>query len=223
MLSSSLLVSSLYNSSTYSAHLSITSSFSTKAFPCLPLIVCSPLFPFGRSSLIFWYINWLCALSNISISLHLSSEYLSLASRHSFRISFFNLLYCSSAFMFLHTLLSSIFCNISEFIHDYLDDIKSGIFMIFAQYFSGNKTRFWPWSWSRSRPRPKLSRPRSRPRPELSRPRSRPRPELSRPRPRPRPRLARPRPRSIPQNRVSRRSRDETWSRDLTSLMGWIT
>src|SRR5437867_9381069 len=113
MLSSSLLVSSLYNSSTYSAHLSITSSFSTKAFPCLPLIVCSPLFPFGRSSLIFWYINWLCALSNISISLHLSSEYLSLASRHSFRISFFSLLYCSSAFMFLHILLSSI---ISEFI-----------------------------------------------------------------------------------------------------------
>src|SRR2546425_1202466 len=73
MLSSSPLVSFLYNSSTYSAHLSITSSFSTKAFPCLPLIVCSPLFPFGHSSLIFWYINWLCALSNISISLRLSS------------------------------------------------------------------------------------------------------------------------------------------------------
>src|SRR2546425_11124767 len=47
--------------------------FSIKTFPCLLLIVCNPLFPFGRSSLIFWYINWLCALSNISISLHLSS------------------------------------------------------------------------------------------------------------------------------------------------------
>src|SRR2546425_5119606 len=47
--------------------------FSIKTFPCLPLIVCSPLSPFGRSSLIFWYINWLCALSNISISLHISS------------------------------------------------------------------------------------------------------------------------------------------------------
>src|SRR5437867_7474909 len=56
MISSTPLFSSLYNSSTYSAHLSITSSFSIKTFPCLLLIVCNPLFPFGRSSLIFWYI-----------------------------------------------------------------------------------------------------------------------------------------------------------------------
>src|SRR5437867_1652412 len=66
MISSTPLFSSLYNSSTYSAHLSITSSFSIKTFPCLLLIVCNPLFPFGRSSLIFWYINWLCALSKRS-------------------------------------------------------------------------------------------------------------------------------------------------------------
>src|SRR6184192_226102 len=52
MISSTPLFSSLYNSSTYSAHLSITSSFSIKTFPCLLLIVCNPLFPFGRSSLI---------------------------------------------------------------------------------------------------------------------------------------------------------------------------
>src|SRR3989442_7722300 len=90
--------------------------------------------------------------------------------------------------------------------------------MIFAQYFCARIPGLGSWSWSRPRPRPNLSRPRSRPRPELSRPRPRPRPELSRPRPRPRHRLARPRPRSRPQNWVSRRSRDETWSRDLTSL-----
>src|SRR5207247_1658799 len=77
MISSTPLFSSLYNSSTYSAHLSITSSFSIKTFPCLLLIVCNPLFPFGRSSLIFWYINCLCALSNISISFHISPQYLS--------------------------------------------------------------------------------------------------------------------------------------------------
>src|SRR3954463_13422476 len=116
MISSTPLFSSVYISSTYSAHLSITSSFSIKTFPCLLLIVCNPLFPFGRSSLIFWYINWLCALSNTSISLHLSSKYLSLACRHSFRISCFSFLYCSSSLMFLHFLLSSILCNISEFI-----------------------------------------------------------------------------------------------------------
>src|SRR3954466_16215911 len=53
----SLLLSSLYNSSTGSAHLSITSSFSTKLFPCLFLIVCRKLFPFGRISLIFYAVN----------------------------------------------------------------------------------------------------------------------------------------------------------------------
>src|SRR6059036_1106443 len=100
MISSTPLFSSLYNSSTYSAHLSITLSFSIRTFPCLLLIVCNPLFPFGLSSLIFWYIIWLCALSNISISLHLSSQYLSLACRHSFRISCFSFLYCSSFLMF---------------------------------------------------------------------------------------------------------------------------
>src|SRR5437867_1794879 len=39
MISSTPLFSSLYNSSTYSAHLSITSSFSIRTFFCLPLIV----------------------------------------------------------------------------------------------------------------------------------------------------------------------------------------
>src|SRR5437867_237032 len=53
MISSTPLFSSLYNSSTYSAHLSIASSFSIKTFSCLLLIVCNPLHPFGRSSLIF--------------------------------------------------------------------------------------------------------------------------------------------------------------------------
>src|SRR6267154_951708 len=52
-ISASPLFSSLYKSSTYSAHLSITSSFSNKLFPCLLLIVCNILFPFGLSSLIF--------------------------------------------------------------------------------------------------------------------------------------------------------------------------
>src|SRR5207247_9691141 len=89
MISSTPLFSSLYNSSTYSAHLSITSSFSIKTFPCLLLIVCNPLFPFGRSSLIFWYINWLCALSNISISLHLSLYYFFLFFSYFFIYSFF--------------------------------------------------------------------------------------------------------------------------------------
>src|SRR5881296_1614761 len=116
MISSTPLFSSLYNSSTYSAHLSITSSFSIKTFPCLLLTFCNPLFPFGRSSLIFWHTNWLCAPSNISISPHLSPQYLSLACRHSLRISCISLLYCSSSLMFLHFLLSSILCNISEFI-----------------------------------------------------------------------------------------------------------
>src|SRR6267154_2503987 len=51
-ISASPLFSSLYKSSTYSAHLSITSSFSNKLFPCLLLIVCNILFPFGLSSLI---------------------------------------------------------------------------------------------------------------------------------------------------------------------------
>src|SRR3989442_10775983 len=116
MISSTPLLPSLYNSSTYSAHLSITSSFSIRTFPCLLLIVCNTLFPFGRSSLIFWYINWLCALSNISISLHLSSQYLSLTCRHIFRFYSFSFLYCSSSLMFLHFLLSSILFTISEFI-----------------------------------------------------------------------------------------------------------
>src|SRR6267154_4139092 len=52
-ISASPLFSSLCKSSTYSAHLSIISSFSNKLFPCLLLIVCNILFPFGLSSLIF--------------------------------------------------------------------------------------------------------------------------------------------------------------------------
>src|ERR1700759_1422973 len=59
--------------------------------------------------------------------------------------------------------------------------------------------------------RPRPDGPRTRPRPEPSIPR--PRPELSRPRHL----LARSRPR--PQNRVSRRSRDQDMSRDLTFLV----
>src|SRR5437867_12990842 len=46
--------------------------FSMNTFSCLLLIVCNPLFPFGSSSLLFWSINWLCALSNFSFSLHFS-------------------------------------------------------------------------------------------------------------------------------------------------------
>jgi len=68
-------------------------------------------------------------------------------------------------------------------------------------------------------PRPFFSRPISRPIPFLSRPRSRRDHEWARPRPRPRPFPSRPRPKLRHQKQVSRRSRNETLSRDVTSLI----
>src|SRR5437867_13026076 len=70
MISYTPLFSSLYNSSTYSAHLSITSSFSIKTFPCLLLIVCNPLFPFGRSSLFLFRPQQRSKITDASLSFH---------------------------------------------------------------------------------------------------------------------------------------------------------
>ena len=40
--------------------------------------------------------------------------------------------------------------NVLNILYDYLDDFKSGIFMIFLRnILGGKKTRSWSWSWSR--------------------------------------------------------------------------
>ena len=40
--------------------------------------------------------------------------------------------------------------NVLNILYDYLDDFKSGIFMIFLHNILGGKnTRSWSWSWSR--------------------------------------------------------------------------
>src|SRR6267154_1394845 len=113
---SASLFSSLYNSSTYSAHLSITSSFSNKLFPCLLLIVCNILFPFGLSSLIsdtvIDYVLYLAFQFHCTYphSIYLWLHDIAFVPHVSVSYTF------SPLFMILHFLLSSILLNISEFI-----------------------------------------------------------------------------------------------------------
>src|SRR6267154_968460 len=82
-ISVSPLLSSLYNSSTYSAHLSITSSFSNKLLPCLLLIVCNILFPFGLISLIFCYINVKFCLYVCMYVIYTNQQFVTLTYQHS--------------------------------------------------------------------------------------------------------------------------------------------
>jgi len=114
-ISASPLSSSLYNPSTYSAHLSITSSFSNKPFPCLLLIVCSILFSFGRSSLISDTVIG-CVLYPV---FQFRYTYCHNIFIFGFTI-FVSLALTSYKFLplscFLHFLLSSILRNNSEFI-----------------------------------------------------------------------------------------------------------